>query len=132
MTDQAKLQKKLRFQSGQLAGTMQAPGDYFEHVGEPEGVTFLNPLKPDLDFLHIFITRRIELEDLIPKALKLIRYDGLFWVSYPKGSAKVETDVNRDIIWDDLLKFGIRPVTQVSFNDIWSAIRFRPAEAVGK
>ena len=132
MTDQAKLQQKLRFQSGQLAGTMQAPEDYFELIGEPQGVTFLETLKPDLDFLHIFITRRVELENLIPKALKLIRYDGLLWVSYPKGSSKVETDVNRDIIWEDLLKFGIRPVTQVSFNDIWSAIRFRPGEAVGK
>jgi hypothetical protein len=132
MTDQAKLQKKLRFQSGQFAGTIHAPEIYTELIGEPEGVTFQEKLKPELDFLHVFITQRTELQELIPEALKLVRYDGLLWVSYPKGSSKVETDVNRDIIWEDLLQYGIRPVTQISMNEVWSAIRFRPAEAVGK
>jgi hypothetical protein len=31
-----------------------------------------------------------------------------------------------------MIAYGFRPVTQVSIDAIWSALRFRPPEAVGK
>ena len=68
----------------------------------------------------------------MPTALDAVVFDGLLWVSYPKGSSGVETDLNRDILWEKLLSKGIRPVTQVSIDKVWSAIRFRPTDQVGK
>jgi hypothetical protein len=46
-----------------------------------------------------------------------------FWVAYPKGN---RTDVNRDSLWPILAGHGFRPVAQVSLDDVWSALRFRP------
>jgi hypothetical protein len=56
--------------------------------------------------------------------------DGLLWVAYPKGGAKIKTDVNRDRLWDALTGTGWRPVRQVALDDVWSAMRFRPADRV--
>ena len=50
----------------------------------------------------------------------------------PKRSAKVATDLTRDHGWEAFAKAGWRPVTQVSVDDVWSALRFRPLAEVGR
>jgi uncharacterized protein YbdZ (MbtH family) len=42
----------------------------------------------------------------------------------------LKTDINRDAGWDIVFQAGLRPVTQVAINHIWSALRFRPLEKV--
>ena len=56
----------------------------------------------------------------------------LLWLSYPKRSSKVETDLSRDVGWEVVADAGLRPVTQVSIDETWSALRFRPVERVGR
>ena len=57
---------------------------------------------------------------------------GPLWASYPKRSAKVATDLTRDHGWEAFSSAGWRPVTQVSIDDVWSALRFRPLAEVGR
>lgn len=45
------------------------------------------------------------------------------WVAYPKGN---RSDINRDTVWPILAEHGLRPITQVALDDVWSALRFRP------
>ncbi len=45
------------------------------------------------------------------------------WVAYPKGN---RADINRDSLWPILAERGLRPITQVSLDETWSALRFRP------
>ena len=49
----------------------------------------------------------------------------------PRGSSKVPTGLNRDVFWQALEHLGGRPVTQVSVDEVWSALRFRPFAEVG-
>ena len=84
------------------------------------------------DLVHLFVANRAELERLGPVALQSVKYDGLLWISYPKQSAKVQTDLNRDVGWDLVSGAGLRPVTQVSIDETWSALRFRPIEKVSR
>jgi hypothetical protein len=84
------------------------------------------------DFAHLFVLNSVELETYIAQVLEAIECDALLWISYPKGSSGMETDLNRDSLWEAMKAKGIRPVTQVSVDEVWSALRFRPAEAVGK
>lgn len=44
------------------------------------------------------------------------------WVAYPKGN---RADLNRDTLWPVLAEHGLRPIGQVSVDDVWSALRFR-------
>jgi hypothetical protein len=72
------------------------------------------------------------LEELGPAAVRSVTYEGFLWISYPERSAKVETDIIRDKSWDVILRAGLRPVTQVSIDGAWSALRFRQTEQIGK
>ena len=47
----------------------------------------------------------------------------VFWVAYPKAN---RADINRDTLWPILGEYGMRPITQVAVDDVWSALRFRP------
>jgi hypothetical protein len=48
-----------------------------------------------------------------------------FWVAYPKAN---RSDVNRDSLWPILAEHGMRPISQVAVDDVWSALRFRALE----
>ena len=47
----------------------------------------------------------------------------VLWVAYPKGG---RSDINRDTLWPILREIGLRPISQISLSDAWSALRFRP------
>jgi len=85
-----------------------------------------------VDFIQLFVKTTRELEASVPAALKVLKHDGLLWVSYPKGSSKAKSDLNRDILWKLMEKHGMAGVSLVSVDDVWSAMRFRPADMVGK
>ena len=60
-------------------------------------------------------------------AFSTARPDGLLWLCYPKGTSKVKTDVNRDILNRRLAEeYGLEGVAMVSIDDTWSAMRFKP------
>jgi len=61
-----------------------------------------------------------------------LKSDGIFWIAYPKGGLTTKTDLNRDILRGEVLKLGLAGVSLVAIDDTWSAMRFRPAEKVGK
>ena len=46
----------------------------------------------------------------------------VLWVLYPKGG---RADINRDSLWPLIAPHGLRPITNVSADDTWSALRFR-------
>jgi hypothetical protein len=58
-----------------------------------------------------------------------LKSDGLLWICYPKGSSKMKTDLNRDILWGQMEKFGLAGVSLVSVDEVWSDMRFRPSGA---
>jgi len=127
------LAKKLRIQPGQRILILHAPPNYVEALGElPEGAKVSREPDGEFDLVHLFVSSRAELDARAPTALRAVKYDGILWISYPKQSAKLKTDINRDSGWDVVFKAGLRPVTQVAIDDIWSALRFRPIEKVPK
>jgi len=127
------LVKKLRIQSGQRILILNPPRGYFEELGRlPLDVDLAERPEGTFDFIQLFVKQRAELEGQLPIIEQSIKYDALLWICYPKQSSKVNSDLNRDIIWGMVSKTGLEGVTLVSLNAIWSAMRFRPAKRVGK
>jgi hypothetical protein len=127
------LVKKLRIQSGQRVLILNPPPGYLDALGDlPEGVEVTQESEGAFDFVHLFVKNVAELERLGPTAVETVKYDGLLWISYPKRSSKVETDLTRDVGWEVVAEAGLRPVTQVSVDETWSALRFRPIQRVGR
>jgi len=84
------------------------------------------------DFVQLFVKNSAELNRYASKAIRAVKHDGMLWICYPKGSSKVDTDLNRDVIWGLVKKHGLLGVSLVSIDNVWSAMRFRPADQVGK
>jgi hypothetical protein len=82
--------------------------------------------------LLVFLNNLADIERLYGEATRLVQPDGLLWLAYPKMSSGIKTDINRDRLWDAVKPSGWRPVRQVALDDTWSALRFRPADMLGK
>jgi hypothetical protein len=127
------LLKKLRLAAGQRALVLNAPPGYLQALGElPANVSLSTQPGSDFDFVQLFVKDQAELERFSPAAFKAVKYDGLLWVCYPKQTGNIKSDLNRDILWRLMEPSGLSPVMQIAINETWSALRFRPAEKVGK
>jgi hypothetical protein len=127
--------KKLGIKPKQRIIMLNAPEGYSEQIGTllPADVELLTTPTPadNFDVVLQFVRNKAEVEKDTPVAIQLVKPGGLLWVSYPKQSSKVPTDINRDILWKVFPNSEWRPVTQISIDEIWSALRFRPKSEVG-
>ena len=73
-----------------------------------------------------FALRRADLAEAAGPAVEAARDDRLAWIAYPKAG-QLGTDINRDSLASAAAELGIQPVRQVSLDEVWSALRFRPA-----
>jgi hypothetical protein len=131
----ATLIKKLGIKPKQRFIILNAPEGYSERI-----ITLL-PLDVELvttptsadnyDVVLQFVRNKTEVEKDTPIAIEIVKPGGRLWLSYPKQSSKVPTDINRDILWKIFPNSEWRPVTQISIDEIWSALRFRPKTEVG-
>lgn len=77
------------------------------------------------DAILVFVKTLADVDKTCGPVVKAANEDRLAWIAYPKAR-QLGTDLNRDILWRHLLKQHIQGVRQVPFDDIWSAMRFRP------
>lgn len=117
--------KKLGIKEGFKVSTYNAPKDYAIHLEPlPDHVTISDQLKSNSDLIHAFCHSMEELVGIYPDLKKNIHKAGMVWIAWPKGSSKVPTDINRDIIRDYVLDNGLVDVKVASYNDIYSSLKF--------
>ncbi len=88
-------------------------------------MVFTDSTNEPVNFIQVFVTSREELERQLGKLKSALSPKGLLWVTYPKGTSKVKTDVNRDIIREFAQPVGLQAVAMVSIDDTWSALRLK-------
>ena len=77
-----------------------------------------------LDFVMIFTKSRAELEKQFPKFSKLLAPAGMLWVSWPKKSSGVATDLDENVVREVGLKDGLVDVKVCAVTEIWSGLKF--------
>jgi hypothetical protein len=116
--------KKMKLKPGLKAAVINAPENYVEALRHD---TALSPtLNGKFDWIQIFVRTRAELDALAPKAAKALRPESMLWISFPKGSSKIQTDLTRDKGWESLQALELKWITLVSVNETWSAFALRP------
>lgn len=102
-----------------------APDEYETWLGElPAGGTVVkNRLPAKARGVHVFVTTRKKLEAQLDKVRAKIAPDGMLWVSWPKKSAKVETDVTEDVIREVALSSDWVDVKVCAVSEIWSGLK---------
>jgi hypothetical protein len=124
------LVKKLRLLPGQRVAVVNAPAGYLgELVPLPEGVQVSDRLEGQFDWVQVFVRNRAELEGLAALAVQALKPQSLLWISFPKGTSKIQTDLTRDQGWEVLQQADLKWVNLVSVNDTWSAFALRPYRA---
>jgi hypothetical protein len=123
----ASLAQKLQIKSGLVLTVINVPPDMKNRLPLelPD-----NPLKFELaaqsGAVLVFVTNRIEVEQIAIPLLTGKHKPALVWLAYPKGTSGVETDINRDILWKMLEPQGWRPARMIALDDTWSCMRFSP------
>ncbi len=98
MSDKSVAQKLLIKENYKVL-LVNEPKDYREILGElPPNVTILTELGGLVDLVQVFLTSKMELETQLRRLKSLLKPKGLLWLTYPKGTAKVKADINRDSI----------------------------------
>ena len=102
-----------------------APISYESLFSEiPKNLNFKKRISKELDFIHLFVTYKKDLEKAYIACHDALAQNGILWISWPKGSSDITTDINRDYIREYVLENGLVDVKVCSVNDDWSALKF--------
>ena len=78
----------------------------------------------DLDFVMLFTKSRSELTKEFSRMAKLLAPAGMLWVSWPKQSSGVETNVDEKAVRDIGLIAGLVDVKVCAVTEVWSGLKF--------
>ena len=119
------LWKKLGYKTGQSVFVHQAPRNYSALLQLPADVkvTWAPKFKPGLPFVHLFVTDFADLGTRLAKYRNAIAPDGAVWVSWPKKSSGVPTDITEDRIRDAALPLGFVDIKVCAVDDTWSGLK---------
>jgi hypothetical protein len=121
------LAKKLKLKPGQRAAVINAPQGYLDELSPlPNGATVTGKLDAAFDWVQLFVKSQAELDSSIVEVTRALKPESLLWISFPKGSSKIQTDLTRDQGWDSLRQLDLKWINLVSVNETWSAFSLRP------
>ncbi len=118
------LAKKLGIKEGSRVRTKNAPAEYREWLSPvPDDVTFSSSIRSAIDLWHLFTASKKELIDTLHLAKKQINQDGMIWVSWPKKSSGVPSEVTEDTIREICLPMGLVDVKVCAVSEVWSGLK---------
>ena len=127
------LAKKLKLKPGTRVAVIGAPPGYLEQLVAPADVQVAETLDGGpFDWIQVFVRTSAELAAIVAPLTAAIAATGHIWISYPKGSSKLQTDLTRDKGWEPLAGGDLMWLSLVSVDDVWSAFglrRYKPGEA---
>jgi hypothetical protein len=124
------LAKKLKLKPGQKAAVVNAPDGYLKELNPlPDDVQMADKLSGTFDWVQVFVKNKAGLEKLLSRAVRALKPESLLWISYPKGTSKIQTDLTRDKGWDSIREVDLKWITLISVNATWSAFALRPYKA---
>src|SRR5262245_61574463 len=118
------LAKKMKLKPDLKAAVINAPEGYVDALRHNAA---LSPtLNGKFDWIQIFVRNKTELDALAPKAANALKPESVLWISFPKGSSKIQTDLTRDKGWESIQLLDLKWINLVSVNETWSAFGMRP------
>jgi hypothetical protein len=108
-----------------------APSGYMNSLTPmPERIEVSQSLRSPHEFIQFFATKKSDIEKSTKKLLQSASPGALVWITYPKKTSAVDSDLSREAVWAAMEKTGWRPVSQIAIDKVWSALRFRPTQDV--
>lgn len=118
------LPKKLGLKAPMRLVVIEAPAGYETIVGElPHGVVLGGAAGKTTHMVHVFATRRTALAAHLAKLRKQLGDEAAVWVSWPKKSSKVATDITEDTIRELALPLGFVDIKVCAVSEVWSGLK---------
>jgi len=120
------LAQKLDFKEGFRAGLVNPPRDFQKELGTlPANVEiFVENLRKPLDLVVLFTDSQRNLKREFPRLARKLANNGMLWISWPKKSSGVATDLSENIIREIGLDAGLVDVKVCAVSDVWSGLKF--------
>ena len=118
------LPQKLGIKPGSIVVTVDAPDNYRRLLGQiPSGVNFATRPVGNTSFVHLFVKERRALAIQLQLLRKKIPDDAVVWVSWPKKSSGVVTNMTEDVIRAVALPLGFVDVKVCAVDETWSGLK---------
>ncbi len=118
------LVKKLGIGAGADVAILNRPAEYGSLLGDlPEGARLGTALLKTTTLVHLFATERHALMEQLTSLRAKLGETVPVWVSWPKKSAKVATDITEDTIREVALPLGYVDIKVCAVSDVWSGLK---------
>jgi hypothetical protein len=118
------LATKLGIKEGSTLLTRNAPPHYRTLIEPlPSSVQIASTADKSVDIAHVFATKGSDLARTLAMYRKKLRADAIVWVSWPKKSAKVATNITEDRVRAVALPLGFVDVKVCAVDDVWSGLK---------
>jgi hypothetical protein len=119
------LPKKLGIKDGFHVRLIDAPSEVVAELKPSLEKCELAPdLKTPLDFAMLFTKSAASLKKEFPRIGKNLTPAGMLWISWPKKSSGVPTDLNENTVREIGLAAGLVDVKVCAVTDVWSGLKF--------
>lgn len=119
--------KKLQVKSGKRWLFYCAPENYLATIEPmPEGTETAFDLGGDFDGIQLFVKNSTELKERLIVIMPALKPGTIFWITYPKKSSGIPSDLEMMSSWDELAVYGYNGVAAAAIDQTWTALRFRP------
>ena len=117
------LVKKLGIKDESTVLLMGAPEGYRTQLDAPSSVRFTPTLSKAVNLVQIFVTKRGQLAHALARYRHALASDAVVWVSWPKRSSKVPTDITEDTVREVALPLGFVDVKVCAVDEVWSGLK---------
>ena len=116
---------KLGIKAGAAIAILNAPQGYERVLGKlPPQTRRKARVAAPLDFIQFFTTEARDLQRDFPRLERALAPAGMLWVSWPKKSSGVDTDLTENVIREIGLAHGLVDVKVAAVDDVWSGLKF--------
>jgi len=117
------LPKKLGIKEGSRVALVNAPKDF--ELGElPDNVEFIKRPTKSLDIILFFVLSERALTHDFAKLATKLKANGMMWISWPKKSSGVVTDLSEQRVREIGLDAGLVDVKVCAIDETWSGLKF--------
>jgi hypothetical protein len=119
------LWKKLGYKDDVVAHADGAPKGYFNLLALPSDVSVKWAERPSdgIGFVHLFTDSKSTLKTKLERFRRLVASDGVIWVSWPKKSSGVKTDITEDVVREVALPIGLVDIKVCAVDEVWSGLK---------
>jgi hypothetical protein len=119
------LPKKLGIKPGFRVCLMNAPPDVRAELKPTlADCEIARDSRKPVDFAMAFTKSEEDLSERFEQIIQSLTPAGMFWVSWPKKSSGVPTDVNENIVREIGLAAGLVDVKVCAVTEVWSGLKF--------